>query len=157
MVQIFDKKLDKKTLKHYVLQSALATLVLFLCLSVPFIDDAILIAAIGSTTFVLFAMPKTLPARPRNVLGSHFVCGLIGIAFSMFNSGFVPSTVMLSLAVGLSIFAMVTLAIEHPPAGGTVIALLFTPDYVAFVTLLLLSSILMLFVHLLKPYMINLM
>ncbi|MFO8109140.1 MAG: HPP family protein [Thermoplasmata archaeon] len=157
MVHIFDKKLDKKTLKHYLFQSVLATLVLFLCLNVPFIDDAVLIAAIGSTTFILFAMPKTLPARPRNVLGGHFVCGLIGIVFSMFNSGFIPNTTMLSLAVGLSILAMVTLAIEHPPAGGTVIALLFSTDYVAFVTLLLLSSIMMLFVHLLKPYMINLM
>ncbi len=102
-------------------------------------------------------IPNCTVYRRRCLISGNFVCGLIGIAFSMFNSGFAPNSVMLSLAVGLSIFAMVVLAIEHPPAGGTVIALLFTPDYVAFVTLLLLSSILTLFVRFLKPYMINLM
>lgn len=157
MPHILDKKLDKETFKYYVIQSVMATLVLYFCLNFPMVDDAVLIAAIGSTTFVIFAMPHSLPARPRNVLGSHFVCGLIGIFFSWVNSSYMPISLTISIAVGFAIFAMVVLDIEHPPAGGTVIFLVFSPDITAFVALLFLASMLNLISYFLKPHLINLM
>ncbi len=156
MIHLLDEKLTKKNFKHYLFQSGLATLVLSLALYLPIVKDEILIAAIGSTAFVVFAMPYRLTARPRNVLGSHLVCGLIGLAFSSFYFNFLPQPLILSLAVGASILAMVTLDIEHPPAGGTVIFLAFNPDMHAFITLLLLVNIMAMISYVLRPYLIDL-
>ncbi len=156
MIHLLDEKLSRKNFKNYVIQSSLATIILFASLCIPFVNNEILIAAIGSTAFVVFAMPYRLTARPRNVLGSHLACGLIGILFSQLHGTVIPLTVIISLAVGVAIFAMVTLDIEHPPAGGTVIFLAFTPNIPAFVTLLFLAGIMSTISYVLKPYMIDL-
>ncbi|MFW5904462.1 MAG: HPP family protein, partial [Candidatus Saliniplasma sp.] len=78
---ILDQKLDKYTWKHYLLQSALAAAALYAAFSIPMIDEPILIAAIGSTSFIVFAMPESSPAKPKNVLGGHLACGLLGLLF----------------------------------------------------------------------------
>ncbi len=156
MIHLLDEKLSRKNFKNYAMQSSLAAVILFASLCIPIISSEILIAAIGSTAFVIFAMPYRLTARPRNVLGSHLVCGLIGLFFSQLNETVLPQTVIISLAVGAAIFAMVTLDIEHPPAGGTVIFLALTPDVPAFIALLLLANIMVLISYHIKPYMIDL-
>ena len=153
MIKVLDKKLDKDTLKHYFIQSSLAAVILYISLNLPFITSAVLMAAIGSTAFVVFAMPSSKTARPRNVLGSHLSAGLIGLLFSQFSVMFLPELMAVSIALGVSIFVMVTLDVEHPPAGGTVIFLVLTPVVEAFLTLLLLASIMALMSYLLKPYL----
>ncbi len=156
MIHLLDEKLDRKNFKNYALQSALASVIIFASLCIPFVENEILIAAIGSTAFIVFAMPYRLTARPRNVLGGHLACGLIGLLFSQLNETVLPQTVIIGLAVGVAIFAMVTLDIEHPPAGGTVIFLALTPNIPAFLTLLLLASTMSLICNVMKPYMIDL-
>ncbi|MFW6197063.1 MAG: HPP family protein [Thermoplasmatota archaeon] len=153
MKPLFDRKLDKDTMKHYVFQSLLAGISLFLALQLPFIEDFVLIAAIGSTAFIVFAMPSSRTSEPRNVLGGHFVCGLIGLALTVLYPGYFPLKVVISLGVGLAVFAMVILDVEHPPAGGTVIFLILNPIMQSFIALLLLASILSLISYLLRPYM----
>ncbi len=155
MIHLLDEKLTKKNFKHYLIQSSLAMVILFFSLLIPFVESDILIAAIGSTAFVMFAMPYRLTARPRNVIGSHLVCGLIGLSFSLIN-GIIPPTLVISLAVGAAILAMVTLDIEHPPAGGTVIFLALTPSLPAFISLLLIACIMTIISYTLKPYLIDL-
>ena len=151
-----DKKLDRDTWKHYILQSFLAAISLFIALNLPFVEAPILIAAIGSTSFIVFAMPYSRTAQPRNVFGGHLACGLLGLLFST-TTGFLPLTAVISLGVGLSILTMVALDIEHPPAGGTVIFLILTPVIGSFIILLLLASIMMLVSLILRPYMKNLL
>lgn len=153
MKKLLDRKLEKDTLKHYLFQSFLAAFSLFLALQLPFIEDFVLIAAIGSTAFIVFAMPSSRTSSPRNVLGGHFVCGLIGLGLTALYPAYIPLKVVLSLGVGLAVFAMVILDIEHPPAGGTVIFLIINPIVQSFVALLLLASILSLISYLLRPYM----
>ncbi|MFP4051913.1 MAG: HPP family protein [Thermoplasmata archaeon] len=153
MKLLLDKKLEKETLKYYLFQSLLAGVSLFLALQLPFIEHFILIAAIGSTAFIVFAMPSSRTSKPRNVLGGHFVCGLIGLALTALYPGYLPLKVVISLGVGLAVFAMVILDVEHPPAGGTVIFLIINPLEQSFIALLLLASILSLISYLLRPYM----
>lgn len=153
MIDVLDKKLSRENIKHYVLQSMLAALVLFFALNLPFVSDAILIAAIGSTAFVAFAMPKRATARPRNIIGSHFATGLIGFLFAWLYVLFLPELVAVSLGLGVAIFVMVILDLEHPPAGGTVIFVILTPNIEAFAILMFLATLMAVISYLLKPYL----
>ncbi|MBS3817550.1 MAG: HPP family protein [Candidatus Thermoplasmatota archaeon] len=154
MVRIFDRKLKKDTIKHYVIQSFLGALILFLGLNLPiFGEEIILVAAAGSTAFVVFAMPESKPSHPRRVIGSHFVCGLIGFAFHSTYPGLFPFEVAVSLALGVAILSMVSLWLEHPPAGGTVIFFVVNAQPTAFVSLLLLVSIMATLSYVVKPYL----
>lgn len=154
MVKIFDRKLKKETLKHYIGQSFFAALVLYMGLTLPMLGgEIILVAAAGSTAFVVFTMPSSKPASPRRVIGSHFVCGLIGFFFHFAHLSFIPLEIAVSVALGISIFAMVSLWLEHPPAGGTVIFFVVNPQPVAFVSLLLLITIMTTISYVAQPYL----
>ena len=75
----------------------------------------------GATTFIVFAMPKAASAKPKNVIGGHLVGLLIGMAFNFVDMLYVYE---FPLVVGIVIFVMVTLDVEHPPAVGTALAVL---------------------------------
>ena len=74
-MNLFDYVLDPKLLRNlprYVLQCSLATLVLLgVVLARDALASAVVVAAIGSTAFVLFIMPHSEMAEPRHVLGGH--------------------------------------------------------------------------------------
>ncbi len=106
--------------KHYIFQSLLATLAIFIVLLFLSVEHAVIIASIGATTFIVFAMPKSITARPRNVIGGHLVGLLSGSLCSLVpHPSLLHSITIYSLAVGLSIFLMVATDTEHPPASGT--------------------------------------
>ena len=112
--------------KNYVLQSALATLALLLALCVTRAnqDQMVLVASIGATAFIVFALPNNLTARPRNVIGGHIVglsCGFLASLLANPESGYVM--VIYALAVGISMFVMVVFDVEHPPAAGTALGI----------------------------------
>ncbi|MEA3225762.1 MAG: HPP family protein, partial [Planctomycetota bacterium] len=110
--------------KNYVFQSLLATLVIFfILLSLSFQEDAVIIASLGATAFIVFAMPNQITARSRNIIGGYivgflcgFVCSLVPIAEVMNES--LGHSLLYAVAVGLSIFIMVVIDTEHPPASG---------------------------------------
>lgn len=110
--------------RNFVWQSLLATGSVFLVLMILGMEEAVIIASLGATAFVVFALPEKITAFPRNVIGGHFVglcCGLAGIgllhALPVTNN-WVENAVY-ALAVGLSIFIMTVIDTEHPPAAGT--------------------------------------
>jgi CBS-domain-containing membrane protein len=114
--------------KNYIAQSLLATFVLFLALfALQWGEDAyrlrnvVLIASIGSTAFVMFAMPNAASAHPRNAIGGQLVgilCGVLGhVVAAQIGSSY--EIVAWAAAVGLSMFVMVVSDTEHPPASGT--------------------------------------
>ena len=93
----------------------------------------IVIAAIGSSTFVVFAMPKVKQAYPRSLIGGHLVglfsgavCYLLFSWFS-FPQWSMPeelSPVLAgALSVGLAIFLMTATNTEHAPAAGTALGI----------------------------------
>jgi len=91
------------------------------------IEHVVVIASIGATAFIIFAMPRNTTANPRRVIGGH-VIGLISgslVALIPHSAAF-PSIIVYSIAVGLSMFLMVTLDFEHPPASGTALGVAIT-------------------------------
>lgn len=114
--------------KHFVLQSLLATGSVFLILVILGLQEAVIIASLGATTFVVFAIPKNFTARPRNVIGGHtvgLVCGFVGAGvLQLFPSpeNMFTQSAIFAVAIGLAIFVMVVIDAEHPPAAGTALA-----------------------------------
>ena len=111
----------KRYWKDYVFQSIFATISIFIVLLFFNIHkQPIIIASIGSSVFIAFALPKNITAQPRRLIGGHLVgllCGSLGALIP--HSSLLLSLFIYSLAVGASIFLMVVTETEHPPASGT--------------------------------------
>lgn len=106
--------------KNYVFQSLFATFATFVVLLFLSLQQAVIIASIGATSFIVFTMPKNISAKPRNVIGGHSVGLISGSLCALIpHPSFLHSIIVYSLAVGLSIFVMVITDTEHPPASGT--------------------------------------
>lgn len=110
----------KKYWKNYVFQSLLATGAIFAVFIFLKLQNAVITASIGASTFIVFAMPNDVAAKPRNVVGGHLVGLICGMLFALVpHSSFLFSIILYSFAVGSSIFIMVVIDTEHPPASGT--------------------------------------
>lgn len=58
----------------YALQSLLAAItVVIILVFLDILAEAAIVAALGASTFIVFAMPKSGTAQPRKVLGRHAV------------------------------------------------------------------------------------
>ncbi len=124
----------KKLWKYYLCQSFLAAIALFIIVLVLGEKKMVVISAMGATSFIVFAMPTAASAQTRNVIGGH----LVGLASgTIFYFATLPYFLEYPLAVGIAIFIMVALDVEHPPAAGTALAVVInevSPD--VFVTIM---------------------
>jgi len=165
-MRLFDKKLHKY-FYNYIFQSILATLTLIFILYFETIFTNIaIVASLGATTFIIFAMPKYTTAQPRRVIGGHLVGIIVGILCNyihpllqirFFNSGELLNIIIPAFSVGLAIFIMVITNTEHPPAAGT--ALGITINGWIFATLLVIlftTIVLSLTRHFTKAWLKNL-
>lgn len=147
------KKIDREFRQHwknYVLQSILATIAVLMVLYFLSLQHAVIIASIGATAFIIFAMPDNVTAQPRNVIGGHLVGLFFGFLFSLFPQ---YSIIMYSLAVGASIFTMVVIDTEHPPAAGTALGVAITGITWEVFVAIIISIILLSLIHVLfRPY-----
>lgn len=113
--------------RHYVLQSLFATLTLAVVLWFLRLQNAVVVASIGASSFIVFAMPKNITAQARNLIGGHLVGLLAGSLCALIpQPEFHYSILVYSLAVGISIFIMVVIDVEHPPASGTALGVAIT-------------------------------
>ena len=110
---------------YYIIQGALASITLGLILIVIGQENRVAISAMAATAFIIFAMPKGVSAKSRNVLGGHLtglICGfavLRGFALLQLPTAYY---IQYTLVVWLAFFFMVALDFEHPPAAGTALA-----------------------------------
>jgi CBS-domain-containing membrane protein len=85
------------------------------------LERMLLIAPFGATCVLLFVLPQSPLARPRNVIGGHSLSAIAGLAvLHLLGTG----AVACGLAVGLAIAAMQITDTVHPPAGGTPLVVL---------------------------------
>lgn len=113
------KEKFKKLWIYYIIQSLMAAIALFVIVFVLGKERVVVISAMGATSFIVFAMPKAVSARTRNIVGGH----LVGLASgAVFYFAALPYFVGYPLAVGIAVFLMVALDLEHPPAAGTALA-----------------------------------
>jgi CBS-domain-containing membrane protein len=120
--------------KPYVLQSLMAVAAIAVILYfVTFVTHAAIIAALGSSAFIVFAMPRYFSAEPRRLVGGHvigLVCGLA--AFYLFSTGPIAPysdhlawvrVIGAGFSIGLAVFLMPVFDAEHPPAAGTALGI----------------------------------
>jgi CBS-domain-containing membrane protein len=74
----------------------------------------LLIAPLGASCFLLFAVPDGPFSQPRNVIFGHLFSSLVGLIFLKF-IGVGP--IEMGIAVGLAIALMLLTRTSHPPAG----------------------------------------
>jgi CBS-domain-containing membrane protein len=141
--------------KHYVLQSILATLSVFVVLYFLSLQEAVIIASIGATAFIVFTMPNNITAQSRNVIGGHLIGLFYGFLFSLIpHSALIFSILIYSLAVGASIFTMVVTDTEHPPAAGTALGVVITGIRLDVLITVVMSIIILSLIHrFFKPYL----
>jgi CBS-domain-containing membrane protein len=126
-MEIIDKSFIKAP-KSYVKQSLLATLVVFIILFFfTSFTDILIVAALGASTFIVFAMPHSITAEPRRLIGGHAV-GLISGTICYYTYLNLATDVEFifciacALSVGLAIFLMTITNTEHPPAAATALS-----------------------------------
>jgi CBS-domain-containing membrane protein len=141
--------------KHYVFQSLSATLAVFIVLYFLSLQQAVIIASIGASAFIVFTMPDNVTAQPRNVIGGHLVGILYGFLLSLIpHPALTLSILIYSLAVGFSIFTMVVTDTEHPPAAGTALGIAITGIRLDVSIAVILSIIMLSLIHrFFKPYL----
>lgn len=83
-------------------------------LEVSLSEVALLMAPFGATTVLVFGVPDSPLAQPKNVILGHLITAIIGVAFTQY-VGVSPLT--LALATGLGVSLMLLTKTTHPPAG----------------------------------------
>ncbi|MFO8034449.1 MAG: HPP family protein [Candidatus Bipolaricaulota bacterium] len=127
-MSIFDPRF-RKAPGRYLAQCALAFLVIAgLIAFFSAVAEAVIVAALGSSAFIVFAMPHRISAMPRRLVGGHLVCLAVGLACSIplregwLAGGGLGFCVVAGASVSLAILAMVITNTEHPPAAGNALA-----------------------------------
>jgi len=144
----------KQLWKYYFLQSLLATAALSILVLILGRDKMLTISAIGATTFILFAMPNTMSAKPKIVIGSYLV-GFTSGAILWLTA--LPYFIEYPCAVGIAIFLMVFLDVEHPPAAGSALAVVMNEvSLEVFVTIMISALLLSLCRYCLRGHLKNL-
>ena len=151
-------EIDSKFPRHwirYLLQSSYADATVFF-ITITLSNSPVIIASIGATAFIVFAMPNNIAAEPKRIIGGHFLGFFIGSCFAVFPFMDVVffKAMWFSLSVGITILFMVVLDLEHPPAAGTALGMtLISYSSTSVMTIAISVLFLAIVGHLSKPYL----
>ena len=128
-----EDRFRRENLSRYFLQCTLAfVVVLILLLVLDAFTQTVLIAALGASAFIAFAVPRSLHSDPRHMIGGYLVGIMAGSLIGTLNAAIHISDVTLAhsvmivfgaLATGLAMFVMVVTKTEHPPAAALALGL----------------------------------
>jgi CBS-domain-containing membrane protein len=131
-MELLDRKL-KGHVGQYGLQCLLATAsVLAVLIILDAIANAAIIASLGASTFIVFALPRSAQSRARVVVGGYLIGATVGTACHGLGqiqvtdhlvAGKYIAIALAATSVGLSIFLMTITNTEHPPAAGAALGL----------------------------------
>jgi CBS-domain-containing membrane protein len=119
-------------LKRYAMQCGLAGIVvLVLLLVLDSVTQTVLIASLGASAFIAFAVPRSLHSGPRNLIGGYLVGVFAGVVMSLLNhyvvmaGGWDHAIMVLfgALSISVAMFIMVVTRTEHPPAAALALGL----------------------------------
>jgi len=82
-----------------------------------------LMAPFGATTVLVFGLPKSPLAHPKNVILGHLLTAIVGLCFVSL-SIIEPWT--MALATGLGVSLMLITNTTHPPAGANPLLIIMT-------------------------------
>lgn len=80
-------------------------------------DNLFLIGSFGASSVLVYGIINSPLAQPRNLIGGHVICAIIGVTIYKLFSG--ELWLACALAVSLSIVAMQITKTLHPPGGAT--------------------------------------
>jgi hypothetical protein len=145
----------KNSWKYYIYQSSIAAMVVLIVFLFLTENHAVIVASIGSTAFIVFAMPRSITVEPRRIIGGHMIGVFSGSLFAFIPQlSLFPSAVIFALAVGISIFLMVSTNTDHPPASGTALGIAMGGLTFGVVSAVLLSAVILALSHyFLKAYL----
>jgi CBS-domain-containing membrane protein len=151
-LHVLDEKFKKNPFP-FIFQSILAALFLSITFILIWTINPVVVAGIGSTTFILFALPNNRSNTPRNIIGGHTLAMGIGVACSYIPIGVAAGGV----AVGFAILIMTATDTEHPPAASTALGIAveeFNTELLLFVVVA--TTLLVVFQRLIRKYLIDL-
>jgi CBS-domain-containing membrane protein len=129
----FQRHLRRENLKRAVVQCALAgAVVLLLLLVLDAVTQTVLIAALAASAFTAFAVPRSLHADTRHLVGGYVVGMTAGCLMSSIYAALpianitVDHAVMIvfgALAISLAMIVMIFTRTEHPPAAALALGL----------------------------------
>lgn len=85
-----------------------------------------LMAPFGATMVIMFALPNSPLAHPRNIIGGHLLTSLVGLCL-FYGLGVSPLT--LGLGVGIALMLMMLTKTTHPPAGANPLLIMLTGQH----------------------------
>jgi CBS domain-containing membrane protein len=128
-----DRHIRRESFKRYALQCGLAGIVvLVLLLILDAVTQTVLIAALGASAFIAFAVPRSPHSGPRSMIGGYAIGMIAGCLMAMLESAMnvqgagAAHAVMVifgAMAISLAMFAMVVTRTEHPPAAALALGL----------------------------------
>ncbi len=116
-------------------------------LETSFTNISLLMAPFGATAVLVFGLPDSPLAQPKNVILGHLITALIGVLFVQL-IGVSPLT--LAVATGIAVSTMLLTKTTHPPAGANAILImlsgqgwlfLITPVLIGAVVMVLIGKI----------------
>jgi len=111
------------------------------------VDWTLIMAPFGASTVLVFGLPKSPLAQPKNVILGHLITAFIGVFFVQFIG---VSEVYLAIATGLGVSIMLLTKTTHPPAGANPLLImmssqgwmfLLTPVLIGAVTIVLIGRV----------------
>ncbi|MGC9455845.1 MAG: HPP family protein [Phycisphaerae bacterium] len=127
---IIDRKFRLQK-SRYLLQCVLAMACMLAVLgALDIVTDAVVVASLGASSFIVFSIPHGNASRPRFLVGGYVVGCAVGTGCFWLMHWSALSFLPLSpavfygaLAVGLTMLVMVVTNTEHPPAAGVALGL----------------------------------
>ena len=128
-----DRHIRRESFKRYALQCGLAGIVvLVLLLVLDAVTQTVLIAALGASAFIAFAVPRSQHSGPRHMIGGYAIGIVAGCLMATLESAMnvqgagAAHAVMVvfgAMAISLAMFMMVVTRTEHPPAAALALGL----------------------------------
>jgi len=128
----------------------MATLsMMIVLLLLDLVEQTVLIASLGASTFIVFSMPHTKRSAPRYLIGGYAVgiiagCSLSLVAARLIEFSFADPRVVevccAALALGVAFLIMVVTDTEHPPAAALALGFVLN-EWDMFALLVVLSGI----------------
>jgi len=131
--------------------SASVTIGFLLYLGVTLSNTTLIMAPFGATAVLVFGLPKSPLAQPKNVILGHLITAFIGVFFVEFIG---VSQMSLAVATGLGVSGMLLTKTTHPPAGANPLLImmsgqtwlfLLTPVLTGAVIIVLMGKVMQLF------------
>ncbi len=101
------------------------------------VDIALIMAPFGATAVLVFGVPESPLAQPRNIIFGHLITAIIGVLFVQFIG---VSILTMAIASGLGVSLMLLTKTTHPPAGANPLLIMLTSQSWSFILTPVLSG-----------------